>query len=723
MRERVLQFLQGLGRPATEKYLLKQLRVKGDARVAALRVIAEMLGHGDLVRTGVGRVSLPNSINLITGQLECKVGGFGFVRSLQSATKDIYVASGDMADAMHGDKVRVHLLLRGRGRRTRGRIVEVLDRVNTLVVGRFHIDAVGARVSPFDARLLYDVTIPSTESLGAQPGEMVVVELTRYPSPHRAPLGRILKVLGSEEELGVDIATIVAKYGLPNVFPKEVQEEAERISQEIPVEELKQRTDFRARVIVTIDGEDARDFDDAVEVEVLSNGNFLLGVHIADVAFYVRKGTPIDHEAFERGNSVYFTEQAIPMLPEHLSNGICSLNPGVDRLVQSVRIEISPDGCLVGSHFHDGVIRSSARMTYTAVAKILEEQDRELVERYTSLVPHLDVMRVLYKILMARREKRGSIDFERSEPEITLNENGNVVDIQVAERNVAHRIIEEFMLLANEVVASYLSEAGVSTMYRVHESPDEDRVAHFEDFVLGFGQSLRAASEPLTPKDFQRLLRRIRGAPEEKLIAYVMLRTMKQAFYSPNNLGHYALAAPFYTHFTSPIRRYSDLVIHRHLRELRHRGSPRKRLKSKREDGLSDVAGHCSFTERRAEEAERELIAWKKVRFMANKVGDVFDGLVTGVTRFGLYVELDIYFVEGVVHISTLSDDYYYYNEEAHTLRGESTGKLFRLMDPVRVQVVRVDQHQRHIDLAIEELMSVGMSERRTARRTSRRRK
>ncbi len=723
LRERVRQLLTRLGRPTTEKDLLKQLRVKGDARVAARRVIGEMLAQGELARTGADRIGLPERMDLVAGRLECKARGFGFVRPVQPGWQDIYVAGPDMADAMHGDKVLVHVERRGREGRPEGRIVEVLDRVNARVVGRLQVDAGGTRVGPFDARLLYEVFIPSKELLGARTGEMVVAELTRYPSPYRAPLGRIVEVLGSEGDPGVDVAVIVAKHGLPDAFPKEIRAEAEGISLEIPAEVLEQRTDFRERVIVTIDGEDSRDFDDAVEVEILDNGNYLLGVHIADVALYVRCGTSLDDEAAERGNSVYFPERAIPMLPERLSNGICSLNPGVDRLVQSVLIEVSPDGRLIGSRFHDGVIRSSARMTYTAVAKILEDRDPETLARYDALVPHFEAMRALYGILRARREKRGSIDFDRPEAEITLDEDGSVVDIQAAERNVAHRIIEELMLLTNEVVASFLSEAEVPTIYRVHEPPDEDRVARFEDFILGFGQRLRAASEPLTPKAFQRLLERVRGTPEEKLITYVMLRAMKQAVYTPDNQGHYALAAPLYTHFTSPIRRYPDLVVHRHLRELRHSGPPSKGLASEREARLPGVAEHCSFTERRAEEAERELVDWKKVRFMADKVGDVFDGFVTGVTGFGLYVELEAYFVEGLVHIATLVDDYYHYSEEAHTLRGESTGKLYRLADPVRVQVVRVDRHHRRIDLAIEGSTGVRKPEHRPPRPASRRRK
>ena len=674
------------------------LLVKGEARLTAKRVLEEMLAEGKLARTRANRLGLPEKMDLVAGRLSCKPGGFGFVRPDRpdrpdrKEQPDIYIAGGALGEALHGDRVLVHIDSKNRYGKPEGHIVEVLERVSTCVVGRFEKDAEGARVVPFDPNFLYEVFISHGEESGAQPGQMVVAELTRYPGPFRAPLGKVIEVLGRLDDPGVDVRVIIAKYGLPDPFPDDVLQEAERISTEVSAEAIAGRTDFRNEDIVTIDGETARDFDDAVQVELEPNGNYMLGVHIADVARYVIEGSALDREALERGTSVYFPERAVPMLPERLSNGICSLNPGVDRLVQSVRVEISPTGRIVKYDLYDGVIRSAARMTYTEVRQILVDEDPKVRERYRSLVPLFERMLGLYRILRARREKRGSIDFDLPEPEILLDVEGLVTGIVAAERNVAHQIIEEFMLLANEIVAGHLFRLDVPSLYRVHEEPDEDRIEEFEELVSGFGYRLRASSEKLKPKSFQKLLEKIEGKPEERLISFLMLRTMKQARYAMENSGHYALAAPIYTHFTSPIRRYPDLVVHRLLREVRTKGMPSVEIQKERESKLPGVAEHSSTTERCAEGAERELIAWKKVRFMADKLGDVFVGYVTGVMNFGLFVELEEFFVEGLVHISTLADDYYRFNEKTHTLRGESTGTLYRLGDRLEVQVVRVDQ-------------------------------
>ncbi len=486
------------------------LRVKGDARLAAKRVLEEMLAEGKLARTRANRLGLPEKMDLVAGRLSCKPGGFGFVRpdrpprgKAKKAEPDIYVAGAALSDALHGDRVLVHIERKGRFGKPEGRIVEVLERASTRVVGRFEKGHEGARVVPFDPNFLYEVFVTHGEEAGARPGEMVVVEIVRYPSPFRAPLGNVVEVLGRLDEPGVDVRVIIAKYGLPDPFPDDVLQEAERISTEVSADAIAGRTDFRNEDIVTIDGETARDFDDAVQVELLENGNFLLGVHIADVAHYVVEKSPLDREAFERGTSVYFPDRAVPMLPERLSNGICSLNPGVDRLVQSVRIEVSPKGRVENYELYDGVIRSAARMTYTEVRQILVDRDPEVMRRYNKLVPLFERMLGLYQVLRARREKRGSIDFDLPEPEILLDVEGLVTGIVAAERNVAHHIIEEFMLLANDVVAGHLSGLDVPSLYRVHDKPEEDRVEEFEDFISGLGYRLRASSEALKPKSFR----------------------------------------------------------------------------------------------------------------------------------------------------------------------------------------------------------------------------
>ncbi len=613
IREKIRERLRKLGRPTTEKDLLKQLRVKGEARVEAQRVIEDMIAKGELARTRADRIGLPEKMDLVAGRLEVKRGGFGFVVPVERGQGDVYVAGGHLGEALHGDRVLVHIDRRGREGRPEGRIVDVLERRTTSLVGRLEIDSGGTRVVPFDARLLYEVFLPANDLMGAAAGDMVVVELTRFPSPYRAPMGRIIQVLGSVDEPGVDVRVVLAKHGIAEVFPEDVLAEAESVEAELGDDALEGREDFRKRLIVTIDGETARDFDDAVEVELLDNGHYRLGVHIADVSHYVRDGTLLDREAFRRGTSVYFPDRAVPMLPERLSNGICSLKPGVDRLVQSVFIEVSPNGEVVRSRFTDGVIRSAARMTYTNVFGILSEDGEDLRREYASLLPEFEKMLALYQILRARRGARGSIDFDRPEAEVVLDEEGAIVDICVAERNVAHRLIEEFMLLANEEVARFLSNRDVPSIHRLHEAPDEDRVEQFEDFILGLGYRLRAPSESISSKAFQKLLRRIEGKPEERLISFAMLRTMKKAVYSAEQAGHYALATSSYTHVTSPIRRYPDLVVHRLLRKLGRAEEPS-------EDGLEDIAEHSSITERRAEEAERELVDWKKVRFMADKM-------------------------------------------------------------------------------------------------------
>ena len=706
IRERVHELLLGLKRPATQKDLLKLLRAKGEVREEAKRVLEKMIAEGKLARTRAGRLGLPEKMNLVAGRLETKSGGFGFVRPDLASWKDIYIAGADLGDALHGDRVLVAIERKGRGGKMEGRIVEVLDRAHTQIVGRFEKDHEGSRVIPFDPRMLHEIFIASGEEGGAEVGELVVAEFLRYPGRFRAPSGRIVKVLGKVDDPGVDVAIMIAKFEIPESFPEEVLREAELIPAEVDPASLEGRTDFRDQSIVTIDGETAKDFDDAVRVERLSNGNFLLGVHIADVGHYVKEDSRLDEEALERGNSVYFPERAVPMLPEKLSNGICSLNPGVDRLVQSVLIEISPKGRIVNYDFHDGIIRSAARMTYKNVWAILEDRDPDTCRQYEHLVPLFENMRELYSILRQRRHKRGSIDFDLPEPEILLDVEGVMTGVIAAERNVAHRIIEEFMLIANELVASHLAQLDVPSLYRVHDPPEDDKVEEFEELVANFGYRLRASNEKLKPKSFQKLLEKVEGQPEERFVSYLMLRTMKQAIYSSDNSGHYALAAPIYAHFTSPIRRYPDLVVHRLLRDVRHRGMPSDEKREEREARLPAVAEQASMTERRAEDAERELVEWKKVRFMKDKVGEVFNGFVTGVMPFGLFVELEEFFVEGLVHISALADDYYNFSEKAHTLRGESTGKVFRLGDRLEAKVVRVDIEARQIDLVVEGALS-----------------
>ena len=692
--------------PATPRELLQRLKIPRDQRATVTRLLRSLVQAGHLVETRGNRYGLPDRMNLVVGRVQTHPRGFGFVvpdRPIEGVSGDLFIAGANLNQAMHGDKV-VARLERTSGERAEGRILRILERGASSVVGRFEVDESGMGfLVPFDRRLIVDVLIAGDERGDAKAGDMVVVEITRWPTATRSPLGRVVEVLGDIEEPGVDTEIIIRKYGLTDAHGEEAIAEAARLGGAVKEKDIRGRTDFRPITTVTIDGEHARDFDDAITIEKLPNGNYWLGVHIADVAHYVPEGGALDGEAYDRATSVYFPERAVHMFPSELSTGLCSLNPDVDRLVQSCLMEIDRRGDVVRYEIHDGVIHSDARMTYNDVNRILTDRDPALTQKYAPLVPMFETMRELFEILNGRRRRRGSIDFDLKEPEIILDDEGLVEQIAALERNVAHRLIEEFMLVANETVAQHLDEHHVPTLYRIHEQPDPLKVEVFEEFVGTLGYSLGAPPNEITPRHFQRLVEKIHGKPEEKPIAFLMLRTMQKARYDPENQGHFGLAASSYTHFTSPIRRYPDLVVHRTLRESR-RGMSDDRKNELIED-LPEMARHTSERERRANDAERELVQWKKVRFMADKVGDEFDGYITGVTAFGLYIELIEHFVEGMVHVSTMADDYYRFVERAHVLRGENTGRVYRLGDRVNVQVIKVDMERRQVDLGLSEIL------------------
>ena len=721
--EQVLREIrEKLDHPATPREILQRIKIPRDERATLKRILADLVRDGALVQTRGSRFGLPDRMNLVVGRIITHPRGFGFVvpdRPLEDVQGDLYIAGSNLNQAMHGDRV-VARIERISDNRAEGRILRILERGASSVVGRFDVDDSGIGfVVPFDRRLIMDVQIPPDEQGGAEPSDMVVVEITRWPTAARGPLGRVTEVLGGIDEPGVDNEIIIRKYNIPDEHSPEAVSEARAIGGEVRRQDLDGRTDFRKATTVTIDGEHARDFDDAITLERLPNGNFWLGVHIADVAHYVQEGSALDEEAYERGTSVYFPERAVHMFPSELATGLCSLNPHVDRLVQSCLMEIDRKGQVVRYELHDGVIHSDARMTYTEVNAILTEKDAATIHKYEALVPLFEAMHELFGILNRRRHRRGSVDFDLKEPEIVLDDQGMVEAIVAAERNVAHRIIEEFMLLANETVAEYLDEQDAPALYRIHEKPDPLKVEQFEEFISTLGYSLGTAADGVKPKHFQKLVERMRGTPEEKPIAFLMLRTMQKARYEPSNLGHFGLAAGSYTHFTSPIRRYPDLVVHRSLREARHGRMNEERKDTLAED-LPEIARHTSERERRADDAERELVQWKKVRFMADKVGDEFEGYVTGVSAFGLYIELVEHFVEGMVHVSTMADDYYRFVERAHLLKGENTGRIYRLGDQVRVQVVKVDMERRQVDLGLSEILDrVRDSERNRGPRRS----
>ena len=700
------QIRERVGHPATITELIRVLGITRNDRYRFRREIRQLVDAGAMIRIRGHRYGLADRMNLVVGRLQVNPRGFGFVTpddEVERGERDIFVAGVNLHQAMHGDRVTVRVE-RAEGR-SEGRIVRVLERANQDLVGRYEIDQSGVGfVVPFDPRVVMDIQIASGATAGAVSGQMVVAEIDRWPTPARGPIGRIVEVLGALEDPGVDTELILRKYRIPDAHDPAAAAEAERMGTEIAPGDLQGRTDFRSHTAVTIDGETARDFDDAVSLEPLSDGHFRLGVHIADVAHYVKEGTALDECACTRGTSVYFPDRALHMFPTPLATGLCSLNPGVDRLVQSCLMDIDPKGDVVRFELHDGVIRSAARMTYTAVDAILSRGDPETSREYAALVPMFESMHTVYRRLRDRRVRRGSIDFDLKATQLVLDEAGMVEDIVAADRNVAHRIIEEFMLVANETVARYLQDSGAPALYRVHEAPDRDKVAEFDAFTSSLGYGLGVSPELVRPRHFQALLRRLHGRPEERPVALLMLRTMQKARYDAVNAGHFGLASETYTHFTSPIRRYPDLVVHRLLRERRQGGTAAERIEELA-DELPEIGRHTSTVERRAEDAEREILQWKKVRFMADKVGDEFTGYVTGVTGFGLFVELIEHFVEGMVHISSMADDYYRFFDTDHALVGENTRKRYRLGDAVAVQVVRVDTVRRRVDLGLVEIL------------------
>ena len=705
--DRILSLIrERVHHPAGSRELIQVLKVPRDERAAFTRHLKSLVASGDLIQIRGHRFGLPEKMDLHVGRLQTHPAGYGFVVPEQPLEHgDIYIAGPHLNDATHGDRVVARIERVKEGGRAEGRIIRILEHGGSALVGRYERGDDGqGHIVPFDRRVLMDILVPPGEERGAAAGDMVAIEITRWPTPTRGALGRVARVLGDIDAPGVDTEIIISKHGIPDAHPAEAVAEAVRLGSAVAERDIRGRSDFRRLVTVTIDGEHARDFDDAITIERLASGHYWLGVHIADVSHYVEEGGALDREAYERGTSVYFPDRAVHMFPSELATGLCSLNPRVDRLVQSCFMEIDRRGAVVRHEFHDGVINSDERMTYTAVKGILTDRDPTVMERYTALVPTFELMRELFEVLNAARRRRGSIDFDLNEAEVVIDEAGLVEAIIALERNVAHRLIEEFMLLANETVATYLDAQAAPALYRIHEKPDVLKVARFEEFVSGFGCSLAAPLDQIEPRHFQHLLERIHGKPEEKPIAFLMLRTMQKARYAPENLGHFGLASKSYTHFTSPIRRYPDLVVHRALRAARH-GQLTAEAREDLAEDLPEVARHTSEMERRADEAERELLQWKKVKFMADKVGDEFEGYVTGVTAFGLFIELIEHYVEGLVHVSTMADDYYRFDEGAHVLRGENTKKTYRLGDKVRVQVVRVNQELRQIDLGLVEIL------------------
>jgi ribonuclease R len=723
--QRVLQALPRSkgGRGVTADRLAEALELNESQAAGLRRYLAEFVRAGFAGSKG-GRYWRRQGEGLLIGTLRGTRSGHAFVvPDDEREAGDLFIGERSMGEALHGDTVIARVIRTG-GRGREGRIEAVLHHANPTVVGRFVRLTAESFVSPIDEKFLYEISVAPSDTLGATDGDIVNVEISRFPIAGRPPRGRVIEILGKEDAPGVDLEIIIRKHRLPHVFPDSVLAEAEAIPDRITDEQIAGRVDLRGNLTITIDGESARDFDDAVSLEELPSGRVLLGVHIADVSYYVRQGSPLDEEAFRRGTSVYFPERAIPMLPERLSNGICSLNPRADRLTVSAMMELDRAGRVVDYRLAPSVIHSRERMTYTAVNEILTDPGGGAARQYGHVKDMLVAMHEMALTLIKRREERGAIDFDLPEAEMFFDDEGQVGGIVRSERNIAHRLIEEFMLLANETVAKHMEGLKVPSLYRIHEEPNPVKVEEFAEIAASFGHKF-SMHGPSPQRGFQHLAREIRGRPEERMLSYLMLRSMQRARYTPQNRGHFGLAMKTYTHFTSPIRRYPDLVVHRLLREVIEQGRRgeeewqqvdlgRKKARKliswavfdeEREramrSSLETIGDHSSERERAADDAERELMDWRKAEFMAGRVGDEFDGVITSVKDYGFYVELNEFFVEGLVHVSTLADDFYEYHERKHRLAGERTGRKYRLGDEVRVVVVRVDRARHLIDFSV----------------------
>ena len=660
----------------------------------------ELEEDGYIGKTKKGKIASPKSMGYFVGKFVAHRKGFGFVESDEEYTQDLFIPAADTNGAMHNDRVVAEITNPATDeRRAEGAIIKVVEREITKVVGEFQSNKTFGFVIADEKKFNQDIYIPKKYFSGAKDGDKVVVQITVWPQAGRKPEGKIIEVLGPKGEKEVEILSIIRAHGLPEEFPKKVLEEAQKVAQPIPQEEIDRRLDIRDLNIFTIDGEDAKDLDDAISIERLSNGNFKLGVHIADVTHYVHEKSKLDKEALKRATSVYLVDTVIPMLPKTLSNGVCSLNPHEDKLTLSVFMEIDRKGNVQQYDIKETIINSKARMTYTEVSDILEHDDEELKAKYSHVADDFKTAEELAKILMQRRNQRGAIDFDFPEAKIILTPEGKVSDIKEYERRISNRIIEEFMLITNETVAEHYFWLNIPFVYRIHETPSSEKMQELGKFVSTFGYTIKGDLEEVHPKALQSIISAIKGKKEEEAISTIMLRSLRQARYSPECSGHFGLAAKYYSHFTSPIRRYPDLQIHRIIKEQLN-----NKINKKRQEQLVNIVDYASTQsserERAADLAERDVKDYYKAVYMEDKVGEEFDGVVSSVTSFGMFIELPNT-VEGLSRLANMRDDYYIYDEMTYTIIGERTRKTYRIGDPVRIKVDNVNVDLREIDFKI----------------------
>ena len=690
-------------RPLSEEELAEVFAVDTvEALVQLKGLLKELESDGTLVLSRKNRYGRPAQFNLLIGKISRHPKGFGFLMQEDADADDIFIPASELKGAMNGDRVIVRIKREATAKsRAEGEVIRILQRNVQQIVGTFESSRHFGFVVPDDKRFGSDIFIPKEQFNGAKTNMKVLVEITQWPEKNRSAEGKIVQVIGKKDAPGVDILSIIMGHDLPQGFPANVLMYAEALPETIAVSEIEKRRDLRDMLMITIDGEDAKDLDDAVSVQRLENGNYLLGVHIADVGHYVKEDSVLDKEALERATSVYLVDRVIPMLPQKLSNGICSLNAGEDRLAMTCMMEINSQGVVVSHDIFESVIHVNYRMTYQNVTKILLNQDEALCRKYRDILSMLQEMAQLQMILEKKRKLRGAIEFYAPESKVILDKKGHPIRIEWREQGVADKIIEEFMLCANETVAEHFFWMEVPFLYRVHEEPKMEDVLDVNKFLQAFGYNIKGLSNHVHAKAYQNVVEQVAGKPEEMMINTVMLRSMQHARYDVEALGHFGLAAQYYSHFTSPIRRYPDLAIHRIIKELLHNGD---RLDEKRvtilKGKMKHYAEQASVREKIAEEAERESVELKKIEYMKPYVGDVFQAKISGVTNFGIFVQLDNS-VEGLAHISTLIDDFYQFQPESYSLIGEHTRKVYRLGQDIKVRLTRVSVEDRQIDFEV----------------------
>lgn len=702
-KERILAYMESEGYvPIKRRDMRAMLSVPQEDREKFENLINELIAEGRVFETKKGKLASPKDLQMATGTFIGHARGFGFVTP-DAGGEDIFIPASETMGAMQKDRVLYKMLHKAeKGKKADGVIVRILERGQQRIVGTFEAGSKGyGFVVADDKKIAKDIFISRENTKGAVTGHKVVVEITDYGEDRRNPEGKVIEILGHINDPGVDILSVIRRYELAVEFPEEVYAEIEHLGTEVAEADKKGREDLRDLLTITIDGADAKDLDDAVSLKRLGNGNFELGVHIADVSHYVRENTALDKEAYARGTSVYLVDRVIPMLPHKLSNGICSLNPHVDRLALSCLMEVNGRGEVVSHRILESIINSDYRMTYTAVREILEDGTPALLEQYAEILPMLEDMEELRQILGEKRRKRGSVNFDLPESKIILDENGKPIDIKPYEKSIATNMIEEFMLVCNETIAENSFWQEMPFMYRSHQEPDEDKLEKMEQFLRGFGYYLRKKDGEIHPRELQKVLQKAEETDEERIITRMVLRSMMQARYTAENGGHFGLAAKYYCHFTSPIRRYPDLEIHRMIKKMLH-GELDEKASAYYRRKMPDWAKHCSKQERVAEDAERDTDALKKVEFMEDKVGQIYEGIISGVTNWGIYVELPNT-IEGMVALSQMDDDYYEFDEKKMLVFGKRTKKSYRLGDKVVVSVAKVDRMMGTIDFVFEE--------------------